>query len=329
MRRIVALLFALAVLLAAAPVRAIEALEVGTSADRIEITSDFNGGEFVVFGALENADEAAARAGAYDIIVVLEGPQQPVTVRRKERVLGFWINSRSEKLELAPSSYLLASTRDLPVATTEATRRLLALGTQDLRLSHLAASTPPAPNRDPFAEAFLAIKERAGLYDQTAGAVAFVAPTLFRAKLALPRDLPVGRHLVRVLLFRDGNYLVESIEGALGGDERIGGIDPGICPQRQCTLWRVRRAAGHFRGVVRAGGVPARLALAMASDVRFSGCDGGLRRKAGTEFSTDGFQGPLGPSREGARRTSPVQGRALVLPAPRWRRQPNTFRCRR
>jgi uncharacterized protein (TIGR02186 family) len=204
------LLFALGLAVAAAQARATEALQIGTSADRIEITSDFSGGEFVVFGVIENAEESELRQGAYDIVVVLEGPRQPVVVRRKADVLGFWINHGAETLELAPASYVLASTRDLARIANEATRRQLALGMQYLRLTRAATSTPPPTEPDTFADAFIGIKQKAGLYNEEAGAVAFVAPTLFRAKLALPRDLPVGLQLVRVLLFYDGTYLSES-----------------------------------------------------------------------------------------------------------------------
>jgi len=206
----VPMLLAVALGLIAVPARAIEALQVGTSSDRIEITSEFSGGELIVFGAVENAEEERARRGSYDIVVVLEGPRQPVVVRRKERVLGFWINRGAETLELAPASYVLASTRHLGQASTDATRRQLALGPHYLRLSRQAASTPPTLDRVDYSDAFLAIKEGNGLYNETAGAVEFVAPTLFRARLALPRNLPVGRHMVRVLLFDDGTYLVES-----------------------------------------------------------------------------------------------------------------------
>ena len=41
---------------------------------------------------------AGRRQGRYDVIVVLEGPARPVVVRRKDRVLGMWINTEVRDL---------------------------------------------------------------------------------------------------------------------------------------------------------------------------------------------------------------------------------------
>src|SRR3546814_17537799 len=73
--------------------------DLGTSTSEIAITSDFRGADLTVFGALTNADELFLAIGQYDVIVTLEGPRDYATVRKKERVLGIWMNTvaRSEE----------------------------------------------------------------------------------------------------------------------------------------------------------------------------------------------------------------------------------------
>ncbi len=65
--------------------RAQQSLVSDISSHRIGITSSFTGTELLLFGALGEAG---------DVVVVVRGPDQKVTVRRKERVAGIWINTR-------------------------------------------------------------------------------------------------------------------------------------------------------------------------------------------------------------------------------------------
>ncbi|WP_102957558.1 TIGR02186 family protein [Mangrovicella endophytica] len=186
-----------------------ETFEIGLSTERIGITSDFNGARLVIFGALDNADAQILRQQRYDIIVALEGPKRPVVVREKERTLGLWINRGSEDFNAAPSSYALASTRPLGDIAPESTLAQLSIGIDDLRLDAKRQGETAVPNRDIYATAFRRIKKETGLYNQTHGTVEFVSPTLFRADLQLPADLPVGRHVARAFLFRSGVFLRE------------------------------------------------------------------------------------------------------------------------
>lgn len=210
------------------PVRSqeVESFEIGLSTNEIAITSDFTGARLVVFGALDNADARLLRQQRYDIVVALVGPRRPVVVRKKERILGIWINRGSETFNASPESYALASTRPLSDITRESLRVSLSLGIEDLRLNIRDLETEGAAmvaesdidgglvaNRDQYASALRRIRMESGLYNQSFGSVEFVSPTLFRADLRLPADLPVGRHTVRAYLFRSGVFIRGDSEG--------------------------------------------------------------------------------------------------------------------
>jgi uncharacterized protein (TIGR02186 family) len=95
-----------------------EGLEIGTSTSEIAITSDFRGADLTIFGALSNTDQLLLAIGQYDVVVVLEGPREDATVRKKERVFGIWVNRRSMTFEAVPHSYSMSSSRGIEDLTT-------------------------------------------------------------------------------------------------------------------------------------------------------------------------------------------------------------------
>src|SRR5690606_38739398 len=111
-----------------------EGIQIGLSTNNIAITAGFSGADLTIFGALEDADPQVARQGRYDVIVVLEGPGQPIVVRRKDRVLGIWMNLESETFDNVPVSYSMASTRPLQDITEPNSYKQLSLGPNNIYL---------------------------------------------------------------------------------------------------------------------------------------------------------------------------------------------------
>jgi uncharacterized protein (TIGR02186 family) len=186
-----------------------ETIQIGLSTDTIELTADFSGQDLTIFGALEDVDPLLARQGRYDVIVVLEGPARPVIVRRKSRVLGMWINTRSETFLNVPISYSLATTR-MPQDITDAmSYKRLSLGADNIHLE------PENPRQGPvsiqeFTAALRDRKQDTTLYSANYGGVQFLSQTLFRATLKLAPSVPVGTHKARAYLFRGGMFIKES-----------------------------------------------------------------------------------------------------------------------
>lgn len=57
---------------------------------------------------------------------------------------------------------------------------------------------------DPFRRAFVRLRTEHGLYRKSASGVTFLTPTLFRAGIALPAEVPTGIYDVNIKLFADG-----------------------------------------------------------------------------------------------------------------------------
>lgn len=185
-----------------------EDLQIGTSTNEIAITSDFRGADLTIFGSLDNADQLLLAIGQYDIVVALEGPKSDATVRKKDRLFGIWVNTRSMTFEQVPESYSLSSTRAVDTVTTPEVLNDLGIGIDHMRLIP-TGYIGDGSNLGEFRQAYRRLMEANGLYQRDPSGVRFVSPTLFRATVRLPANIPHGVHTVRALLFKSGQFLAE------------------------------------------------------------------------------------------------------------------------
>jgi len=191
------LCLALFVLLAA-PARA-EDLVSGVSQDIIQITSNYTGTNIVVFGAIEGPQAAQGR----DIVVVVRGPDEPMTVHRRERVPVVWVNRHAARFEGLLGYYYLASTAPLSrIASQEALARY-GIGLEALRPSQVGSHHDP----EPFRQAAIRYHKRVGLYAESPGSIDFLSETLFRTRVPVPAGVTRGQYNVEVYLFRDGQVV--------------------------------------------------------------------------------------------------------------------------
>src|SRR5262249_3326504 len=155
--------------------------------------TDFAGTEVLLFGATE---------GEGDVIVVLRGPELPVTLRRKERVAGIWINRREVRFAGVPAFYRFAASRELGEIMAPAVLARHQIGINNLRLEASAAVPPDELNA--FQTGLIRNQERARLFDGEPGKVTFLGSRLFRTRIELPANVPTGSYTVEVYLVADG-----------------------------------------------------------------------------------------------------------------------------
>ena len=185
-----------------------EALNIGISSTEIAIVPDFSGTDVTVFGAIENVDPALLANGKYDIVVALEGPRDRITMRRKERVAGIWINRHSVVFEAMPESYSMTSTRALPVIANDLELVTHAVGLPRARIVP-ASFSGRAEEVALYRDAFLKLKTESRLYQENPGGVKFVSSSLFAATIHIPADIPNGMHTIRAYLFKEGRVFDE------------------------------------------------------------------------------------------------------------------------
>ena len=181
-----------------------EQIVAGLSRDDVDITTNFDGSDILIYGAI-NRQTPIPPGQPLDVIVTVEGPARAVTVRHKERRFGVWVNTGRVGVGAAPSFYVVATTRPLG-------RILNPRDDQRFRISipmAMRAFSGQAEVEDvvPYTEAFVHLREGAGLYRQDDGAVLLAEQTLFRADVRLPANLIEGFYSTRIFLLRDGLVL--------------------------------------------------------------------------------------------------------------------------
>jgi len=193
----------------AAPASA-ERLVASLTNHRVMITSNYTGVELVLFGSVERDAVGSARAGSYDIVATVVGPREPLRTRRKQRVLGIWVNTAARTFVDPPSYLAVLASRPLDAITSAENRRKLQLGIADTPLPELINNDIGEVSNDPFRAALVRLMRERGLYSEEPNAVTFLTPTLFRAAISLPAQVPIGNYTVDVKLFADGNLIAHT-----------------------------------------------------------------------------------------------------------------------
>ncbi len=178
-----------------------EAVVADLSEKLIAITSNFTGAELLLFGNVD-APDGVTPALQRDVVAVVRGPYEPLTIRRKQRIAGIWVNTDARDVPAAPGFYHVASTRPLDQIAKPEVFADAQIGLSALDISSDQTTNAALPAA--YQEAVLRAKLREGLYAQAPGSITFVGPSLFRAEIALPANVPVGSYIATVYLMRDG-----------------------------------------------------------------------------------------------------------------------------
>ncbi len=179
-------------LLLPAPARAQSCL-VDISEYLVPITTGFAGSSVFIFGTIERMS---------DLVLTVQGPPSTIEMFRKSRIAGIWINTAKMSFNQAPSFFAIAANRPLGEIAAESELRLHQMGVEHI------VDLPPAkasPNvRDTWKQALIRNMQRKGLYATGVESVAFPGPTLFRARIQLPANVPTGEYKVSAFCLVDG-----------------------------------------------------------------------------------------------------------------------------
>ena len=198
-RALLAALAAPALLGASKPV-----LVPDVSARSIEIRYSFTGAQLLLFGAIlypggrVPSDEA-------QIAVVVKGPVQPIMVREKHKIAGIWMNADSHRFQSAPGFYAIASSEPIASLVDDRTAAIYELGVDNLQLSPGGGALPDKERR--FEAGLLDLRKRQGLYSQNPKGVEISEGVLYRARIDIPSQVPVGTYTAETFLIDDKRVL--------------------------------------------------------------------------------------------------------------------------
>jgi uncharacterized protein (TIGR02186 family) len=190
---------------------AAERLVVSLSNHQVAVTSSFVGEDLVLFGTIEPDAGKTVLRSAYDLVVTVTGPRQTLRTRRKERVLGIWVNVDSREFVRVPSYLAVLSNRPVAQIAHQDVLRRLQVGLDDILLpQRIGPDIADTVRDDPFRAAFVRLETQYGLYRQSGTAVTFLTPTVFRAAIPVPANVPTGNYAIDVKLFADGAMIART-----------------------------------------------------------------------------------------------------------------------
>lgn len=168
------------------------------SGHTIEIHSGFNGTELLLYGA---------RFEAGDLVVVVRGPYKKVTVRKKERVAGLWVNRSHISYPMVPEYYLQASTRPLAMITSPEILQMLDIGVDRQFNNPRLKSKKMQKNEPVFRAALQDAWFAKRLYADELEDIGFIGDSLFRTVVRFPETIPRGMYTAETYLFRYGELI--------------------------------------------------------------------------------------------------------------------------
>jgi uncharacterized protein (TIGR02186 family) len=163
----------------------------------VAITTGFNGANVTLFGSID---------GGGDVVIVVRGPESETVVRRKSRIAGIWLNTKSMAFVNVPGYYRVFSNKPLDQVAPQSLRQFNQIGADQVKL--VAAEGRIAHDEiGQFRSALLSDELESGLYRAEPGHIDFLGGKLFRATLNFPRTVPTGNYSIQVFLLRNGDVV--------------------------------------------------------------------------------------------------------------------------
>ena len=189
--------------LCTAPLRA-EEVVLGLSQDQVSISTNFDGSEIIIYGAIKR-EEPIPQDGELQVIVTISGPRVPITVRQKDRRMGIWVNTDSLTVSAAPSFYAIATSAPWDEVLNEADdlRHTISIP----RAIRSVGAWSQVDNPRAFIDALIRIRINNGLYALKEGAVELREATLFNTAIQMPANLTEGEYATRIFLTRNGKVV--------------------------------------------------------------------------------------------------------------------------
>ncbi len=185
-------------------------IEAGASQNHFYIEPSYDGTSIALFGSV---DSERLRGQPFDVAVTIHGPVMPVTIWKKDRRAGLWINSQSLTFYRVPNYYAALSAKPLAAIASFPERKAHEIGIDALKLAmkpEEEATVPPA-TLDQFQDALIKLKQTAGLFvEENQTAIVFFGTRLFRARVFLPAAAGPGLYRANFYVLQKGAVIGEA-----------------------------------------------------------------------------------------------------------------------
>ncbi len=165
------------------------------STNQINIDTNFNGAEILLFGAKTERGE---------VIIALRGPKRKYVVTKKQKLLGVWYNGKRVVFKDAYSYYSMFSVSDHPDLEDNLLDNL-ELGPNNLKFE--TKDQEDKQLQEEFKSELVNRLKKTNLYSNGQKNIEFFDDNLFEAVLKFPKNISYGVYIAEIYLIRD-NKLV-------------------------------------------------------------------------------------------------------------------------
>lgn len=170
----------------ALPALAVSPLKIDVAYNHLDITTGFTGGDIVVYGK---------RNWRGEIALVIKGPERDVIVRRKENILGAWINKSWVRFKSVPEYY------DFSTSVSDY-KSFEKYGIGVDAISFVATNSEKKIDR--YKDAYLAQQRARRFYASEPSNMEFLDPHFFKTRFQVPANVPKGVYTVTAYLIDQG-----------------------------------------------------------------------------------------------------------------------------
>jgi len=185
-------------------------IEAGASQNHFYIEPSYDGTSIALFGSV---DSDRLKSEPFDVVITIRGPIRPVTVWKKARRAGLWINAESLSFDGVPNYYAVLSTKPLDEIASLDERKDHEIGVPVLEFPLTASPETEAltnPTQE-FREALIKLKQASGLFvEDNQAAIEFLGARLFRAKVFLPPAAGPGLYRANFYVLQRGRVAGEA-----------------------------------------------------------------------------------------------------------------------
>ena len=172
------------------------------SQENVKISTDFQGAKILLFGAYDGKK-------GDDIIVIVTGPKGLVTVQKKEKILGVWVNTRKVNYINTPKYLSISSNRRIDDILNRKTQKISEIGLNNLKIRIQPGIK--VENEKNWRQALTRNMLKSNLWSINENSVTLNKDSLFRSYLKLPSNVITGQFEVKILHYRNSKLVSQQI----------------------------------------------------------------------------------------------------------------------
>lgn len=176
-----------------------KSLMIDLASDHIDVSVGFTGSTIEIFGDRRDPET--------DVAIIVEGPERPITIWRKARIFGTWVNRHFVRFNKIPVYYNYAvSSEDFIDANPELSKRHR-IGIEQMMATRSIKKSKSVEDIQEFRDILVDGRIKSGNFPVNAGQIKFLNDHFFRVGFKIPPSVPTGEYKISSYLVKNGEVI--------------------------------------------------------------------------------------------------------------------------